>query len=129
MLAVLAALLAVVFAVLAQEGKPARRWLIAVGIALVGLAAAAALAGLVVGTFGCYEDCDDRSNSWTEDPDAWQWTFVIVLPALGLGGTMAATYAAMRSHFRRAQLAILVAAMFLGAWIPLATHGGGISGI
>jgi hypothetical protein len=42
---------------------------------------------------------------------------------------MAATYAAMRSRFRRAQIAILVAAGFLGAWVPLVQHGGGVAGL
>jgi hypothetical protein len=83
------------------------------GLVVVGLGAMQALLWLLVAGFACDESCDDRSSSWHDNPDAWQWSAIGWLGIATFVCSIAFAISLGTRH-TRASVALFAATLVLG---------------
>jgi hypothetical protein len=100
---------------------------------LVPLAGVGAFAGLILWGIKCDGSCEEgalpeyRTGEWWHTQDAWQWPTQFLVAAAGFGLICTAFVWASTKHYRRASIAMTLAAACFGAWAAfLAPLGNGL---
>ena len=105
---------------------------VAEAVLLIPFAAFGALGGLILWGMTCGDGCTPRGYGyepvdWWNTPDAWQWPVQFFLAAAGFGMVCVAFGSASDKRYRRASIAMTLAAAFFGAWGGfLAPMGNGV---
>jgi len=105
---------------------------VAEAVLLIPLAGFGALGALILWGMTCDEGCEPRGYGyepvdWWNTPDAWQWPVQFFVAAAGFGMVCVAFGSASDKRYRRASIAMALAAASFGAWAALlAPMGNGV---
>jgi hypothetical protein len=105
----------------AEAGERRVAW-VARLLAAAGLLACLflALLGWYFAALACDESCGTPPYStWTDDPDAWQWTAQLPIVALGSACVLAALGLSLAQRHRAARFTLSAGAILICAWAIL----------